>query len=240
VDLPCLAIETATEQTSIALGRGSVVALREIRGLKAPSRTVYVIIQELLDELGLKPGDLGLLAFGAGPGSFTGSRVAASVCQALAAGLDLPVYRTSTLAILAATAHRVRGAGGQPVRIAACLDARMGQLYFGDYEVTPEGRVRALMADRVLDPEALTPADCAGALGAGPGWAAWRERIPAACFTALADLDATLLPSAADLLVLAADAAAAGQLQSAAEALPEYLRESVATPRPLAAAAGNP
>jgi tRNA threonylcarbamoyladenosine biosynthesis protein TsaB len=221
----CLAVETATEQTSLALCDGGRLALREVRGLKAPSRTVYLLVRELLDELGLAPADLDCLAFGAGPGSFTGVRVAAALAQGLGAGLGIPVFRASTLAVLAATTLREHPASAAATAVLPVLDARMGQVYLGRYRADPVRGVVALGADRLLDPGAVSMAECAGGWGAGHGWAAHQAGLPVAV---LVGLDAALLPSAQDLLRLAEPAWQAGELLPAAEALPEYLRDSVA------------
>lgn len=229
----CLAIDTATEQTSLALCDGDRLALRELRGLKAPSRTVYLLVQELLEELGLAPGQLDCLAFGAGPGSFTGVRVAAALAQGLGGGLAIPVFRASTLALLAATLLRAHPAAAAAPALLPALDARMGQLYLGRYRPDPVRGVVALSADRVLDPDAVTMAECAGGWAAGPGWAAHRAGLPVA---GLAGLDEALLPSAAELLRLAEPAWQAGELLEAGQALPEYLRDSVAQPATTAGA----
>lgn len=229
----CLAIDTATEQTSLALCDGERLALREVRGLKAPSRTVYLLVRELLDELGLAPADLGCLAFGAGPGSFTGVRVAAALAQGLGAGLAIPVFRASTLAVLAATTLREHPASALAPALLPALDARMGQVYLGRYRADPARGVVALAADRLLDPEAVPVAECAGGWGAGHGWSAGRGLLPLA---ALAGLDEALLPSAQDLLRLAEPAWRAGELLPAERALPEYLRDSVAKPTAAAGA----
>ena len=228
----CLAIETATEQTSLALCDGGRLALREVRGLKAPSRTVYLLVRELLDELGLAPADLGCLAFGAGPGSFTGVRVAAALVQGLGAGLGIPVFRSSTLAVLAATLLREHPASATAPVLLPALDARMGQVYLGRYRPDPDRGVVALSGDQLLDPEAVPVAECTGGWGAGHGWGAYRDGLPVAL---LSGLDEALLPSAQDLLRLAEPAWRAGELQPAERALPEYLRDSVAK---LPAAAG--
>jgi len=231
MEFHCLAVETATGQTSLALCAGPRLALREVSGLKAPSRTIFLLVRELLDELGLEPAALHAVAFGAGPGSFTGLRVAAALAQGLAAGLVIPVYRASTLAVLAATTLRTHPGSAAATALLPVLDARMGQLYVGRYAADPARGVIALAADRLLDPEALAPEHCAGAWGAGPGWNAGGDRLRDGTRSGLAGLDPALLPSALDLLRLAEPAWRAGELVDPSAALPEYLRDSVATPR---------
>lgn len=221
----CLAIETATEQTSLALCDGGRLALREVRGLKAPSRTVYLLVSELLEELGLAPAQLGCLAFGAGPGSFTGVRVAAALAQGLGSGLGISVFSASTLAVLSATLLREHPGSAAAPALLPALDARMGQVYLGRYRADPERGVVALAVDRLLDPEAVPVAECTGGWGAGHGWRAYGDGLPV---SSLAGLDEALLPSAQDLLRLAEPAWRAGELLPAERALPEYLRDSVA------------
>ncbi|MCC5795276.1 MAG: tRNA (adenosine(37)-N6)-threonylcarbamoyltransferase complex dimerization subunit type 1 TsaB [Chromatiales bacterium] len=221
----CLAVDTATSRSSVAGCAAGRVALREPEGLRAPSRVIWSLVEEVLDELALAPRDLDCVAFGAGPGSFTGVRVAATVAQALGAALSLPVFRASTLAVLAAGLI----GRGTAARVAACLDARMGQVYLGVYAADPLHGVRAEFEDRLCDPGALADLPLAGCLAAGPGWALVREAA-GALPQGLVGLDAQRLPSAADLAWLAERAHANGVLVTAKEALPVYLREAVAAP----------
>ena len=159
----------------------------------------------LLGEAGLGVGDLDVIAFGRGPGGFTGLRIAAGVAQGLAAGAGLPVVPVSNLAAIAAASARETGA----VRILACLDARMGEVYWAAYEwdgVSPQ----ALTEERLSKPQGVLPPEPGTWQGAGSGFAAYPE-IAERLGQRLAGVDGGRLPHAADIARLAAlDFAGAG------------------------------
>src|SRR5690606_39267052 len=144
-----LAFELATEACSVALWiDGEVRERHEV----APRRHAELALpwaEALLAEAGIARRDLDGLAVGRGPGAFTGVRLGLSIVQGIALGLDLPVVGASTLAVLAAGA--AREAGGD-ARVLAAIDARMGEVYAGAFEV-------AAGAVRPLGPETVGPAD---------------------------------------------------------------------------------
>lgn len=221
-DFCCLAVETATDFPSLALVRGSRVAVRAAEGLQTPSRAIYTWVRELLDETGTGFDQLDCLAFGAGPGSFTGVRVAAALVQALGFSRQLPVVPVSTLAALAMGGFRA--APMQPV--ACCLDARMGQVYFAVYAPDDESGVRVLREDALLSPDAPDCDRLPSCFAAGPGWLAYpelRERFAGV----LTGLDAGLRPCATDVARLAYPKFRSGQTVVPALALPNYLRDRV-------------
>ncbi|MBL8201904.1 MAG: tRNA (adenosine(37)-N6)-threonylcarbamoyltransferase complex dimerization subunit type 1 TsaB [Chromatiales bacterium] len=220
----CLAIETATDLPSLAVLRGDSLAVRESRGLRAPSRRVFEWARELLDESSVSLGELDCIAFGAGPGSFTGVRVAVAVAQGLGYARGLPLCPVSTLAALASGAFRRTTADA----VACCLDAHMGEVYVGAYRRDPEEGVRALGADVLRAPDAVAlPGDwtyCA----AGPGWAAYPQ-LAGRLQSRFGGLEPDLLPSAADVAFLARSRFLAGSIVQAAGAQPNYLRHRVAS-----------
>jgi tRNA threonylcarbamoyladenosine biosynthesis protein TsaB len=223
-----LAIDTATENCSVALGSPQDMSVRsELLGRGHADR-VLPMVQSLLAERGLTLTQLDAVAFGRGPGAFTGVRIGVSVVQGLALGADLPVVPVSDLAALALQAlDRVPA-----VFVAlACLDARMGEVYWGAYRRDQEALVVALGTERVVAParllETATEAAQAPWVGAGHGWRAYPEllrqwRDPA--HSCLPDL----LPGAAEILRLAVPDVAAGRVLDAAAAAPVYLRDEVA------------
>ncbi|HEV2211995.1 MAG TPA: tRNA (adenosine(37)-N6)-threonylcarbamoyltransferase complex dimerization subunit type 1 TsaB, partial [Gammaproteobacteria bacterium] len=192
---------------------------------RVQAEQVLPMVERLLAESGLKLGALDAIAFGRGPGAFTGLRVAASVAQGLAFGAGLPVVPVSDLAALAWSAHRAHSAN----QVVACLDARMGEIYWGAYGVS--GRdVMALSGEALSAPGDLQLQAKGPWFGAGSGWAAHgealKDRVPR-----LLGVDSGLVPGATDVVALAARAFSQGAALPAGEALPVYLRDRVATPK---------
>jgi tRNA threonylcarbamoyladenosine biosynthesis protein TsaB len=220
----CLAIETATELPSLALVRAGVVSVRECPGLRAPSREVFEWTRELLDESGADLQELDCIAFGAGPGSFTGVRVAVAVAQALGYACGAPLCPVSTLAALAVGAFQETTVDA----VACCLDAHMGEVYFGVYRRDAERGVHPLAVDALHAPDAVTLPPDMKFLAAGPGWAAYPQ-IAERFQHQLVGIDAGLFPSAASVVTLARSRFLAGELVSPKDAQPNYLRQRVAS-----------
>jgi tRNA threonylcarbamoyladenosine biosynthesis protein TsaB len=187
----------------------------------------------VLAQSGLKLGQLDGIAFGRGPGSFTGVRVAAAVTQGLAAGADLPVLGISDLRALAVQARRAVVAGDVPPvagsLLLAAMDARMGETYWGAFDAVPVLTGDAVLGEAVSAPSMLPPvlpgrviAAAGRALSAYPALPAWLDLPAAACLGAAE-------PHAADIARLAAlDIAGGVAWQDAAAAQPVYLRDQVA------------
>lgn len=220
----CLAVETATDLPSLALLRNGSLTVRESRGLRAPSRSVFEWVRELLDESLVSLGDLDCIAFGAGPGSFTGVRVAVALAQGLGYASGLPLCPVSTLAALAAGACRRTAADA----VACCLDAHMGEVYVGAYRRDAEAGVSALAPDVLVVPDAVSLPGDRVYLGAGPGWAAYPE-LAGRLRGRLIGMESDILPSAGDVALLARPLFLAGRIVQPAEAQPNYLRHRVAS-----------
>lgn len=218
----CLAIETATEFPSLALLRGDTLSVREARGMRAPSRAVFEWVRELLEETNTSLSELDCIAFGAGPGSFTGVRVAVALAQGLGYARGLPLCPVSTLAALAAGTLRRSVADA----VACCLDARMGEAYFGVYRRDAEEGVRALAPDALRNPDAICLPEAGTFLAVGPGWTA-HPLLAVRLRARLIDVLPEQLPSAADVARLARPRFLAGRVVLPAEALPNYLRDRV-------------
>ncbi len=218
-----LALDTATEACSVALlHEGRVLSHYEVIP-RLHAQRLLPMIQTLLAEAGIALTAVDALAFGRGPGAFTGVRIAVGVVQGLAFALERPVLPVSTLATIAQRAHREHGTE----QVAVAIDARMDEVYWGCYRLQ-QGEMRLAGFEAVLPPEqASLPRDGTGRwFGAGTGWN-YGERLavkPAA-------LDATLLPHAEDLLLLASHAWQRGEAVVADQAQPVYLRDNVATPK---------
>lgn len=219
-----LALDTATEACSVALLHEGQVYSRYQVAPRLHAKLLLPMIDEVLAEAGIKLDAVEAIAFGRGPGAFTGIRIAIGVVQGLAYALDKPVLAISDLAVIAQRAYREQGA----TQVAVAIDARMDEVYYGCYTLD-NGEMRLLGEEAVLAPElaALPRAAQAAWLGAGTGWGAYAERMP----WAPAQLMPELLPSAIDLLSLAQLAWARGEAVPAEMAQPVYLRDKVATPK---------
>lgn len=220
-----LALESGTEWCGVAVGDGAQWHAREMRAGQTHSEHLLPMVRAVLAEAGLALAQLDGIAFGAGPGSFTGIRIGCGVAQGLALGADLPVVAVSTLEALAQEARRAHGWN----TVLACIDARMREVYAAMYaldESACEGAWRVLM-DPVASPPATLrlPASRDGARGAGNGFAAY----PAlAGELGLAVVDAALRPTARAIGEIALPRLAAGEGVPAAVALPLYVRHRVA------------
>jgi len=221
-ELRCVAIETATAQASLAACSGERVEQTILGEARSSSRQLFPLLNELLERLDLQPAQLDCVAFGCGPGGFTGVRVAASAAQGLAYATGQPVCRISTLAALALAAAREEGDGDYVV----CTDARMGEVYMGSYSVSAGG-VTSLQADALIDPQAFAADALPGnAIAAGDGWAAYPALLQT-CGDRIGKVLTEARPDAAAVLQLARLDYAAGNTVQPHEALPNYLRNSV-------------
>lgn len=213
-----IGIETATRHLSVALWQDGEVIERSEDLANGGSERLLPWVHELLAEAQLDLAQLDGIAFGAGPGSFTGLRLACGVAQGLAWGLDLPVVPVSTLEALALASGKRE--------VWACLDARMNEVYSAAYRV--EGGIPQEVMAPVCLPPAVAPAPTFHeAWGVGDGFATHGELLR----SRKPDLAGTLadaFPSAAAVLRLARIALDAGRAVSAAQAQPIYVRDKVA------------
>lgn len=218
-----LALDTSTEACSVALLHEQRVLVRHEVIPRLHAQRLLPMIGEILAEAGIAMSALDAIAFGRGPGAFTGVRIAIGVVQGLAFALQRPVLPISDLAVLAQRAHREHAAR----QVATAIDARMDEVYWGCYRLE-DGEMRLAGAEAVLPPERVElPRAAEGDwFGAGTGWG-YAARLPV---TPTA-LDASLLPHAEDLLALARFAWARGEGVDADAAQPVYLRDNVATPK---------
>lgn len=223
--MPCLlAFDTSTEACSVALLHQGRVLVRHEVIPRMHAQRLLPMIRELVDEAGIALSALDAIAFGRGPGAFTGVRIAIGVVQGLGFALERPVLPVSDLAVLAQRAHREFGA----IQVAAAIDARMDEVYWGCYTLE-QGEMRLLGSEAVLAPEAVAlPRSAAGDwFAAGTGWGTHAARLP----IQPAGMAAELLPHAEDLLALARFSWARGEAVAADQAQPVYLRDNVATPK---------
>ncbi len=214
-----IAVETSTEYCSVALWQdGAVLDRCELVGQKH-SEVLIPMLDALLAEAGTKLADMDGIAFGKGPGSFTGVRIACGATQGLALGADLPVAGICTLEALAE-------ASGKPQVIAA-LDARMGEIYHAAYQ--RHGDAWTTISEPCLcKPEDAPAASGTGWYGVGSGFAAHVEKLGERYAGQLQGVDGAAVPQAAAVAALGAARFAQGLGVDAALALPLYLRDKVA------------
>ncbi|MBF4798191.1 tRNA (adenosine(37)-N6)-threonylcarbamoyltransferase complex dimerization subunit type 1 TsaB [Aeromonas hydrophila] len=218
-----LAVDTATEACSAALLVGEQVFSRWEEAPRDHTRKILPMVQAVLDEAGITLDELDAIAFGRGPGSFTGVRIGIGVAQGLAFGAGVPLIGISTLAAMAQGAHRLDGAE----QVLTAIDARMNEVYFGRYELI-DGRMQLVGDEVVSDPAALVEAR-----GKLPG----RSTRVGTGFETYGDVLSTLadelvasqvrFPAALDMLPLARSAWLAGEAVAVEQATPVYLRDKV-------------
>jgi tRNA threonylcarbamoyladenosine biosynthesis protein TsaB len=224
-----LALDTATESCSAALLVADRLLAREVELARGHAERILPMIDELLVEAGMSLRDLDAIAFGRGPGSFTGVRLAASITQGLAFGAGLSVVAISDLQALA---QRALDEDVRVTRVLVCNDARMQEVYWGCFERGVHGLAVAQMPERVDPPAdvALPPA-WSEAAGLGRGFLAY-PGLQALAGVVVPDGWDRLLPRAVEVARLAIPELAAGRLLAPEAAVPVYLRDDVARPPP--------
>jgi tRNA threonylcarbamoyladenosine biosynthesis protein TsaB len=214
-----LALDTATEVCTAALWLDGEVLERFEPGGQHSER-ILPMVDALLAQAGLVLTQLDALAFGRGPGSFTGLRIGAGVVQGLAFGAGLSVVPVSSLAALAQ--------GQDAVKVLAAFDARMRQVYWGVYVRNAQGLMELQGAEGVFSPLLIPIPEGAGWHGAGPGWDAYHSDLRQHMGSCLAGWQPLCFPHARHVAELGAAALQAGHAVAAEEALPVYIRNDVA------------
>ncbi|MDO8369396.1 MAG: tRNA (adenosine(37)-N6)-threonylcarbamoyltransferase complex dimerization subunit type 1 TsaB [Candidatus Nitrotoga sp.] len=214
-----LALETSTEYCSVALWQdGNIINHCELVGQRH-SELLIGILDNLLHEAGVKISELDGIAFGAGPGSFTGVRIACGVTQGLALGADLPVVGVCTLQALAQAAGHDK--------VIAALDARMGEIYHAVYEKRAGSWVTVCGPNLYL-PQQAQQVQGSGWFVTGSGFAMYGAVLGNRYAGQIIGSDTQAVPQASAIAELAAPLFAAGQGMDAAQAMPFYLRDKVA------------
>ncbi len=218
-----LALDTATDACSVAAWENGLVHERFEIAPRQHAQLLLAMVDEVLAQAAWALTDLNAIAFGRGPGSFTGVRIAAATAQGLAFGIDRPVVPVSSLAALAQAAFDAHGAR----RCAAAFDARMEEVYFGAFEIQSGGVAEAVTREQVCPPEEVTLPPGGAWSGVGPGWDAYGERLRTRLGDRVSEVYPAALPRARDVAALAAVAFSRGEAVSAEAALPVYLRDRV-------------
>lgn len=220
-----LAIDTATENCSVALLVGDTIYSRSELAPRDHTKKVLPMVDELLKEAGLTLAELDALAFARGPGSFTGVRICIGIAQGLGFGADLPMIGISTLKAMAQGAYRVGGA----TTVASAIDARMNEVYWGRFERLESGDWLDVDQEQVVPPSVLVEnlvKDEHTWATAGTGWEAYAETLSALAIDTQASQ--VQFPEAQDIAYLSQFELAKGNTVPAEEASPVYLRDTVA------------
>lgn len=216
-----LALESSCEACSVALWCDGEIHQQFEMAPREHTRKMLPMVDAILAQTGQTLNSVDAFAFGAGPGSFTGLRIAVGIVQGLAFALDRPVIAIPSLLGMAHTALRM-GLVNEGDSVLIAIDARMGEVYWAEYQVMAGG-VNEIQAVSVSEFAEVTPrANTFVALGSG--WALeemqpWRVKA--------SRVDAAFLPQAHDLLPLAVQKLAEGGVCAAGEATPEYVRNTV-------------
>ena len=216
-----LVLDTATEACSVALSWQQQQYSQFEICPQQHSQRILPMVDEVLVQAGAELRHLDFLAFGRGPGSFTGVRIATGILQGLALGSQLPVVGVSTLAAMAQQAidtHKV-------AKVYCAIDARMGEVYFAEY-CALDGLATLVGEEQVLAPELAAEliSQTSDAVGVGTGWVAYPALNPQQQLRIAEDIQ---LPAAQYMLALALHGFNNGQAQAAEQVQPVYLRDTV-------------
>jgi tRNA threonylcarbamoyladenosine biosynthesis protein TsaB len=218
-----LAIDTSTDFCSVAASRGETLFSRHERAGRRQAETILGMVDEVLAEARIELAQIHGIAYGEGPGSFTGLRIAAGVTQGLALARGVGVIGVGSLLALSEEAAKDAASG----RVIACLDAHMGEVYHAAYRRAGAGW-EEVSAPGLYRPEAVPVAPGGNWTGCGDGFAAYRERLAARLGECVSAIRPEAVPSARAVLKLAMPRFAAGEAKDAATAVPVYLRDKVA------------
>lgn len=219
-----LAIDTSTENCSVALLVNDQVISRSEVAPRDHTKKVLPMVDEVLKEAGVTLQDLDALAFGRGPGSFTGVRIGIGIAQGLAFGADLPMIGVSTLAAMAQASYRLHGA----TDVAVAIDARMSEVYWARYTRQENGEWAGVDEECVIPPANLVAeakADDVTWTTAGTGWDAYQSELAGLPFSVTAS--EVLYPDSQDIVVLAKQELEKGNTVPVEESSPVYLRDNV-------------
>lgn len=223
-----LALDTATEGCSAAVLEGAGIITRYEELERGHAERILAMVDEVLVEAGVSLRQLDAIAFGRGPGGFTGVRLAVSIAQGLAFGAGLGVVPISDLRAMAQRAL----AGASGLRgVLVCNDARMQEVYWSYCRRDPQGMAEAGALEQVGPPQTVElPAEAEKPIrGVGRGFRA-HPQIAQRLQGALECVDAAVLPHAEDIARLAVAELELGRVLSPEEALPVYLRDDVVRP----------
>lgn len=214
-----LALDASADRCSVALWRGGPLAERSGDGRRAHSELLMPFVREILVASGLGLADVDAIAFGAGPGGFTGLRLACGIAQGLAFGAGRPLLAVGSLDALCHASGRAR--------VYACVDARMDEVYCGAFERVA-GELREVLPASVCPAGAAPLPPGGGWTGCGSGFAVHAARLAQRLGAAVAEIVAEPPVLAAAVAALAAERLGRGAGGPAQDAAPLYVRDNVA------------
>lgn len=214
-----LALDTSTQVCSAALFIDGEICERFEITPKAHTKLLLPMIDSLLADAELNLTQLDALAFGAGPGSFTGLRIATGVVQGLAFGADLPVVPVSTLAALAQPFL--------PELAFVAMDARIGEIFWGVYQKNADNFMELVGKEAVL-PVSHIEFPQKNAIGIGSGWQVYEQELKLQTQNLIVDIHSDVLPRASEIAKLGVYGFEQGRAVVAELAQPVYLRDKVA------------
>jgi len=222
-----LAIDASTEACSAAL----IISDKSIERYEVAPRKhaelILPMIDSLLSEAELTFSQLDALAFGRGPGSFTGLRIAAGVIQGIAFGAELPVVPVSSLAALAQGAYRTFSVD----KILAGFDARMHEVYWSMYQPGASGLVELIGEESVCKPDRIPLPDGVNWTGVGSAWQVYSDALQLRLGHGISDWHSDCYPHAQDIAILGVELFRQGKMVSTEYAVPVYLRDNVVSVR---------
>lgn len=223
IQMKLLALDTSTEACSAAVLADGAVSSEFELAPRVHTRLILPMVDKVLSAAGLRLQDVDAVVVGRGPGAFTGIRIGVGVAQGLAMAADKPVIPVSTLAALAQQVYMQQGA----TQVLAALDARMGEVYWGQYAVQ-DGLMQLQGEEQVCAPQDVPLAEGHAWFAVGHGWSAYSDVLQARFAAALTGADAEMLPAAKFMLPLAAAEWVLGKAVAPEDAQPVYLRNKVA------------
>jgi tRNA threonylcarbamoyladenosine biosynthesis protein TsaB len=217
--LKILALETSGEYCSVALWNDGEIHVRDALAGQRHSELLLGMVDNVLRSRGLKVSELDGIAFGQGPGSFTGLRIACGIAQGLAFSAELPVVGIDTLLAMAQST--------QAERVVCCLDARMREIYHAAYEKSGTGW-KTVCAPGVWAPAEAPPLPAGSWVGCGSGFEVYREALMVRYDGIISALVPGIYPHAREIARLSAPVFEAGEGMDAAMVAPAYVRDKVA------------
>lgn len=223
-----LAVDTATEACSAAILVDSEIRQKFVIAPRKHAELILSMVDELLSDAGISLTQLDALAFGRGPGAFTGIRIAAGITQGMAYSANIPVVPISNLAALAQSAADI----DKDAIIFSAIDARMKEIYWCKYNTLADGTVTPTCDETVSSPDKATDTstDSINYFGVGSGWKTYADVLSKTLNNHnIVGIDPEALPQSKDILTLAKRDFEQGKYVEADKAMPVYLRNKVAS-----------